>query len=161
LAPTGTPHKLIISQVVPGVGIEVFNAGTTAVDVHDIWFCSSFDYQNANATSGKTSIAPGAFVVMDWPDTPNYAVATSTAGELLLYSDSEFPSPENLQSYVCWGAYVDGTGRKTDAFDTEIYTDDCAPALTNGAISRKPGTNGRGQDSYDTAAVPALADCPL
>ncbi|HTM45350.1 MAG TPA: hypothetical protein VL137_10370 [Polyangiaceae bacterium] len=163
LAPTGAARKVIISQIVPGMGIEVFNPGTTPVSISSIWFCSDFDYQQVTAPSGKTAIAPGAFVVLAWPDSPGYALATASGGELLLNLDTFGPTPDNVQSYVCWGNHSGGREPTTQdgisAGVDQLYSGACAPAMTAGALSRKPNTNGMDASSYDSAGAPSLADC--
>jgi hypothetical protein len=152
---------VIISQIVPGMGIEVFNPGTAPVNISTIWFCSDFDYQQVTAPSGKTAIAPGAFVVLSWPTT---YVASATGGELLMNLDTFGPAPDNVQSYVCWGNHSGGREPSTQdgiaAGVDQLYSGACAPPMTGGALSRKPGTNGMDASSYDSAAAPSLADCP-
>jgi hypothetical protein len=156
--PTGTAHDLTLSEVAPGMGIEVFNSGTAAVPIDSIYFCSQFVYKKATSPSGKTEIAPGEYAAVAWPDM--YELTTAQSGEILVMLGSEFPSLENTQSYVCWGSHSGGRKDDTTVGVDLLYGGDCAPALTAGSIVRKPGTNGMDASSWDTTPAPSLADCP-
>jgi hypothetical protein len=157
-------RRLIISEIVPEMGIEVFNPGTTAVPINQIWFCSQFDYKQAPAISGKTEVAPGASVALSWPEGlegMNYGLATSAGGEMLMsVGADQFPTENTTEGYVCWGNHVGGRKDDVTVGVDLLYTGDCAPALTGGAIARKPSTNGMDATSYDTTVAPSLADCP-
>ena len=160
LSPTGTAPDLIISEVAPGMGIEVFNPGTVAVPVTDnIWFCSQFDYQEATATGGKTMVPPGGYVVLNWP--ASYTLATAAGGEILLYLGTDFaPTETTQQDYVCWGDHAGGRKDEPIGGGT-LFPGNCAPAMTAGAIHRKPSTPGGDAASFDSTAAPSLADCPM
>ncbi|HEX2879478.1 MAG TPA: hypothetical protein VHO25_08065 [Polyangiaceae bacterium] len=161
LMPTGTAHELVISEVVPGMGIEVFNPGTTPVTVEHIWFCAQFDYKQAPAMNGQTQVPPGAYVALTWPTGDGYELTTAAGGEMLMMVNEDgFPTADTTQSYVCWGSHTGGRKDDTSVDVDLLYTGNCAPALTAGSITRRPGTDGLGAASYDTAAAPSLADCP-
>lgn len=159
LAPTGS-EKLIISQVVPGMGIEVFNPGTTAVSLASVWFCSQYIYAQGPSASGKTEVPPGGYVMLGWPD--GYELTTAADGELLLYVDptaGAFPTDQNIVDYVCWGPFTGG--RKDDPVGGgTLFPGACAAAPAAGAITRLPNTSGTDAASYDVTSAASLADCP-
>lgn len=161
LMPTGTARQLVISEVVPAMGIEVFNPGTAPVAIDMIWFCSQYDYAQTTAPSGKTEVAPGAYVALAWPEGSGYDLATVQGGEMLMMiNDDGAPTPDTVQSYVCWGDHTGGRKGDTTSGAATLYMGDCAPAMTAGSLSRKPGTDGLGAASYDATVAPSLADCP-
>lgn len=159
--PTGTAHQLVISEIVPAMGIEVFNPGTAPVSLTDVWFCSQYDYRQGPAINGQTEVPPGGYVALSWPMGSGYELATATGGEMLMMINADgVPTPDTVQSYVCWGDHTGGRKGDSSSGADQLYMGNCAPALTAGSISRLPGTDGLGAASYDTAAAPSLADCP-
>lgn len=159
LAPTGA-EKLIISEVVPGMGIEVFNPGTTAVSLSSVWFCSQYVYEAAVSPGGKTEVPAGGYAVISWPS--SYSLTTAADGEMLLYVDPSagaFPTAENVVDYVCWGPF--SGGRKDDPIGGgTLFPGACAAAPAAGAITRLPSTSGTDAASYDVTSAASLADCP-
>jgi hypothetical protein len=149
---------LIISEIVPGTGIEIFNPGTAAVPLADVWFCSQYDYQEAVASNAQTEVPAGGYVVVDWPE--SYTLATPAGGEMLMMINADgVPTPETTQTYVCWGNHAGGRQGDTSSGANVLYMGNCAPAMTAGSLARKAGTDGLGAASYDATVAPSLADC--
>lgn len=168
LAPTAGARPVpdvIISEIAPGQGIELYNTTDRAIDLAmaRLYLCASFVYTQAIGSGNpplteKTSIPPRGYLKVSWPSEFE-TVASAMAGEMLLYRGSTVPTASNVMDYVCWGSFTGG--RKTMAAGGMVlYPGDCTPAMASGSLHRKAGTNGEGPDSYDHEAAPDLADCP-
>lgn len=152
LALTST-EALQISEIAPGMYIELFNAGTGPIDLgaSGFQFCSPFNY----AAVGTGTLAPGAYITVSWP---SGFTDSATRGEVILYRDSDFASPASIMDFVCWG--TGGRGSRQDTAETASrWSGACAPAITGGAIHRLTATNGAGATSYDVTSTPTGATC--
>jgi hypothetical protein len=152
LALTST-ESLQISEIVPGMYIELFNAGTSAINLgtSGFEFCSPFVYGGV----GTGTLAPGAYITVPWP---SGFTDTAARGEVILYRDGDFGNPASIMDFVCWGT-SGRASRQSTAETAGRWSGACAPAITGGAIHRLTATNGTGASSYSTSATPTGATC--
>ncbi len=151
LALTST-ESLQISEVAPGMYIELFNAGSTPIDLgaSGFEFCSPFNY----APVGTGTVAPGAYISVPWP--VGFS-DTAARGQMILYRNNSYATPASVMDFVCWGT---GTGgRLSTAEAASRWSGGCAPALTGGAIHRLTATDGASAASYDTTSPRSGATC--
>jgi len=99
--------QVVINEVSPNTNrVELWNTGTSPVDVSGWWFYSlSQDQQLSNATvvEGNLILEPGAFLVLDIQPLNN------SAADLGLYnSGGNFDSTSAMEDYVQWGSGGNG-----------------------------------------------------
>lgn len=152
LALTST-EALQISEIVPGMYIELFNAGSSPINLgtSGFQFCSPFVYGGV----GSGTLAPGAYTTVPWP---SGFTDTVSRGEVILYRDSSFGTPASIMDFVCWGT-GGRSSRQSTAETAGRWSGACAPAITGGAIHRITGTDGDGAASYDVTSTPTGAAC--
>ena len=127
---------LQISEIAPGMYIELFNAGDRAINLgtSGFQFCSPFNY----AGVGTGTLAPGAYITVPWP---SGFIDSASRGEMILYRNSAFDTPASIMDFVCWG--TGGRGTRQDTAETASrWSGACAPAITGGAIHRLTASNG-------------------
>ena len=151
----GRIPDLILTEIVPGTAIELFN--TTASDISlpgSYPLCSPFVY----AGLGPGTIPAGGYLTIPWPAGFEDTLA---GGEVILYSNGSFGSAASVMDFVCWGTNPHGT-RQSLAFSAGRWsagTGGCAPAITGGALHRRPGTAGTSAADYDTTSPPSPVSC--
>jgi hypothetical protein len=151
----GRIPDLILTEIVPGTAIELFN--TTASDISlpgSYQLCSPFVY----AGLGTGTVPAGGYLTIPWP--AGFA-DTLAGGEVILYSNAAFGSASSVMDFVCWGTNPHGT-RQSLAFSAGRWsaaTGGCAPAITGGALHRRPGTAGTSAADYDTTSPPSPVSC--
>ncbi len=153
---SGLSTDLVISEIEPGVHIEVFN--TTNADITLLGttfeFCSPFEYDALEDLAPAGVVPARGYLTLSWPgDFSDLAMG----GEILIYNDTPFGDPNNIADFVCWGA-GNPPSRKSEAEDVGKWSGACAPAITQGAIHRLSATTGTGMASYGDAA-PSPQNC--
>lgn len=156
LAPT-EPAAVVISQIdLATRRVELFNPRSEPLTFTTHQWCQRPRYGQVS-TTGAVTIAPGAYAVHTLPD-GWLGAGTATSGELAIYADSSYDSSGSIIDYVCWGT-PPGASRRSTAEAAGIWSGDCAPAPTMGAIVRRPSTAGDGAASYDTTAAFEVTTC--
>jgi hypothetical protein len=152
---SGTAADLVISEIVPGSHIELFNATGLGISFSGAGrvISSPFTSYLLSTLAPGAHAAPFGFVQLPWPE---FFADTSGGGEIVLWFDSTF-SDEAIHDYVCWGA--SNENRKAQAEGAGKWGGACAPALIAGAIARLESTTGAAAASYD--AVSGASPCPL
>jgi hypothetical protein len=157
---SGLPAPLLISEVDPGDFIEVFNPGDEDLELeaNNIWFCSPFQYVPAWFL-GAEVIPARSYVVLDFP---SIFEDVDAGGEIILYRDvlspQQFADGTLIADFVCWGVNPHFS-RKELAESVGRWAGGCAPALSNGALHRIPGTTGVNATDYDTVSPNAPQEC--
>jgi hypothetical protein len=149
---TGLATPVVISEVKPGPGgfIEFFNPGAVGFNLTGYWMCSPFNY----ALAGAVVVPAGGYATIPWP--VNF-LDTAAGGEIMLYKSSNFGTSTDIVDYVCWGA--SNQFRYNQAVSVGKWVGACAPALTNGSISRRTSTTGTNASSYDVTLPPSPMNC--
>jgi hypothetical protein len=156
LMPT-EPAAVIISQInLATREVELFNPRSEPVTFGTHQWCQRPRYEEMT-TTGPITIAPGAYAVHSLP-AGWLGTGSAASGELAIYADGSFGSSGSIIDFVCWGT-APGTSRKSTAEAAGIWSGDCAPAPTMGAIVRRPSTAGDGASSYDTTAAFEATTC--
>jgi hypothetical protein len=156
---TGLGIELVISEIVPGQQIELFN--TTGADL--ALAGSSFQLCGRPWYAGLSTLAPdvvvpaGGYALVPWP-----ADFTDTAagGEIALYRDLSFTMPASVVDFVCWGTNPHES-RADIAIAAGKWTqgEPCPGAITGGAIHRRPMTAGTHTADYDVSSPPSPLSC--
>ena len=144
--------QIIINEVnIAGDWVELYNAGTTTIDISSYALCNIPRYSAMTATdvtliSGDFMMEPGSYTVVGWDDIDAFV----SRGELGLYqSFGNFESSTNIQDYVQWGAA--NQGRSGTAVSAGIWDNisNFLPAPTNpsNSLSLVVGTYTSGDDS--------------
>lgn len=98
--------------------VELFNNGDITVDVSDYFLClGSGTYRRIGdlQTQGEVNLAPGSFLTIAY-EMPN------AQGGLGLYANNDgFGNPDNIRSFVQWGA--PGSQRENVAVAANIWTE--------------------------------------
>ncbi len=155
-------QALLISEIVPGEAIEVFNNTAADVDLGTVAYQLSSDgatvaVSAADVGAGVT-VAAGGQAVLGWPS--GFTGAVDSGGEVALYlDDSGFGSGANIMSFVCWGAAPTTSVKTLAEADGKWTTGACPDALTMGAIHRLPATDGRDAADFDVTAAPSPTTC--
>jgi len=149
--------SLIMSEINPGDYIELFNttASPIALSASPFWLCSPFDYAQLSAIAGAVTVPAGGYATVPWPG--NFS-DTDAGGEIQLFKDANFGSGASILDFVCWGVNPHGS-RKLQAEGAGKWSGACAPALTNGALHRKPNTNGTSAAHYDATLAASPMNC--
>jgi len=165
---TAQPADLVISEINPGLRIELYNATNSPISLSSVThqFCSPFKYRALSALAPQVTVPPKGFALVPWPS--NFD-DTDSGGEVILYKDNSFGNNDSILDFVCWGTNPHGTriGQAVcagkwggDCSNPTMPTADaCAPALTNGAIHRKMSTTGTSAADYDTDSAASPANC--
>ncbi len=155
LAPTGDTD-LVMSEISPGNYIELYNAGSTAVDLSTVshQLCSPFAYAGLSNLAPEKTIQPGGFATVPWP--PNFS-DNAAMGQVMLYVDSRFDNDSSIIDFVCWGSH--GPARQPQAEAVGEWSGGCAPALTNGSIHRNMASAGTTASDYDSTAAGSPVNC--
>ena len=179
-------NQIIINELnIAGNWVELYNAGTTIVDISNYTLCNRPRYRVVTGTdpdnrgagvqliSGSFIIAPGEFTVLEWPDISVYG---PTTGELALYEVfGSFGSSTNIQDYLQWGTGPSNAGRDVTAVSAGIWdsTSSFLPAPTdpNNSLGLIPSNymGGTDTDSMDWeeqsptqgAANMSPSNCPI
>jgi len=158
--------QIIINEVnIADNWVELYNAGTTTVDISSYALCNRPRYRVVSATnssgsnagveliSGSLNIGPGEYTVLGWENISTHGIAT---GELGLYAEiGGYTNVSNIQDYIQWGTGTPGTGRDGTAVSAGIWdsTSSFAPAPTNpsNSLALVVGnyTGGTDSDSMD------------
>jgi|GEM_PF-2116222 len=148
----GRSETLHISEIVPGMYIEVYNDTDAAITLGSttLQFCSPFNYAALTGT-----VPARGYATLPWPTGFS---DTLSGGEVILYRNSSFGTPASVMDFVCWGTNPHGT-RMATAVSAGRWTGSCAPAITGGAIHRRVGTDGTDASDYDTSSPPSSAAC--
>lgn len=97
--------QIIINEVnISGNWVELYNAGTTNIDISNYYLCNRPRYDMISGSgvtliSGSLSMAPGDFTVLGWNDID----AFTTRGELGLYINGSFGDSNSMKDYMHWG----------------------------------------------------------
>lgn len=186
LALVSLSSQIIINEIdISGDRVELYNAGTTTIDISNYTLCNRPRYRvvsrttdlNANAgvllISGSYVMAPGDFTVLDWANISEYG---PTDGELGLYEMfGSFGDPNNIMDYVQWGTGPTNAGRDDTAVTAGIWDSNTsfvpAPNDANNTIGLAPGNYNSGMDTesmdweeqtptFGAANASIMADCP-
>lgn len=153
----GRTPDIILSEIVPGTGgyIELYNTTGSDITLPGTYqLCSPFAY----AGLGTGTIPARGYLTIPWPAS---FTDTLAGGEVILYSSGAFGSASAIMDFVCWGTNPHGT-RQALAFSASRWsasTGGCAPAITGGAIHRRPMTDGIDAADYDTTSPPSGVSC--
>jgi len=172
-------NHVIINEVnISDEWVELYNAGTTAIDISSYTLCNfpRYGVVSSNAVtllSGSLLMAPGDITVVRWAN--NISPNGATSGEMGIYQmPGMYASTTNIQDYVQWGA--PNHGRSSTAVSAGVWDNASTflPAPTNPANSLSlvmgPFMGGTDTDSMDwEEQVPTLgmdngstmADCPI
>ncbi|GMQ86147.1 MAG: hypothetical protein BMS9Abin07_1720 [Acidimicrobiia bacterium] len=109
--------RFVISAVAFGESgyVEVTNVGDTAGSLEGFWVCQRPSYQPLSGT-----LAPGETVRFE-AATSGYGSLDADAGEMGLYSSSDFGSSDAIIAYVAWGD--SGQGRFGTAVEGGVWTE--------------------------------------
>ena len=153
-----TKSSVVISEIQPDEFVELYNSGTSAVDLSTstMQLCSPFSYAAVKGLTAKTSIPAKGYVTLSWPVTFSDTLA---GGEVLLFRDSFFSSNESILDFVCWGTNPHAS-RVIQALAAGKWTGACAPPIAGGSIHRKVGTKGTSAADYDVTTPPSPTNCP-
>ena len=158
--------QIIINEVnIAGDWVELYNAGTTTVDISSYALCNRPRYRVVSATtssgsnagveliSGSLNIAPGEYTVLGWENISTHGMAT---GELGLYAQiGGYTNVSNIQDYIQWGTGTPGTGRDGTAVSAGIWDSTSsvvsAPTNPSNSLALVVGnyTGGTDSDSMD------------
>jgi len=109
--------RVVINEVSPNANrVELWNNGTSTVNVSNWQFCSRFQYQplsSATIVEGNLNLEAGAFLVMDIQPLNN------SAADLGLYNSGNFSSASAMEDFVQWGS--GGIGRENVAVSKGIW----------------------------------------
>lgn len=153
----GRTPDIILSEIVPGAGgyIELYNTTSSAITLPGAYqLCSRPSY----AGLGTGTIPARGYLSIPWPAGFSDTLA---GGEVVLYSDGGFATPSSVMDFVCWGTNPHAT-RQPTAFSAGRWsasTGGCAPAITGGAIHRRPLNDGVDASDYDTTSRPSGVSC--
>lgn len=161
-APVGPAHcgdSLLIAEYDPMTSITIFNPTAEAVDVGETgWvLCQRANYFLLNSIEEGAVIPAGGSHTFDLP--AGFQDQDDDGGEVVLYEVSAFASTDAIRDYVCWGTGR-AESRRSVAEGAEIWSGDCAPAITGEALRRVPDTDGTGADSYDATGTAEALSCP-
>jgi len=167
--------QIIINEVnIAGDRVELYNAGTTTIDIANYTLCNFPSYAEVSSSavtliSGSIIMAPGDITVVQWANN------ISSSGEMGLYEvRGMYTSTSNIQDYVQWGTgnhQRSGTAVSAGVWDSASnYIP--APSNTNNSISLVVGTYNSGLDSNSTnweeqaptlgmANASTMANCPV
>ncbi len=154
--PVGGRSDLIISEIKPGVHIEVFNTTESDIDLSlsPYWWCAPFQYR---PVSTAKVVPAGGYATVGWPDF--LTNPTEGSGEVILFRTNFFFTSTNILDFVCWGAPRAIT-RVGQAEEVGKWAGDCAPEIpSGGAIHRRIGTDGTRAGHYDVTSIPSPTDC--
>lgn len=156
---SGLGIELIISEVVPGEQIELYNS--TAADIAlgtGTWqLCGRPWYASLATLAPEVTVPAGGYALVPWP-----ADFTDTAagGEIAVYRDLSFTMPASVVDFVCWGSNPhDSRMDVALAAGKWIDGEPCAGAITGGALHRRLATAGTGTADYDGASPPSPLSC--
>ena len=158
--------QIIINEVnIAGNWVELYNAGTTTVDISSYALCNRPRYRVVSATtssgsnagveliSGSLNIAPGEYTVLGWENISTHGMAT---GELGLYAQiGGYTNVSNIQDYIQWGTGTPGIGRDGTAVSAGIWDNTSsvvsAPTNSSNSLALVVGnyTGGTDSDSMD------------
>lgn len=153
---TGVLPDLVISELVPGSYIELFNTGRRGVPLSSAphALCEDLACSLLADLAPGAEVPPGGYARLPWPDLFS---DSSVAGEAVLYADDLLDSGVGILDYVCWGASP--PEHWSAAVGAGKWEGSCVPLLQEGAISRFPGTTGASLSSYDFFSPPS--PCPI
>jgi hypothetical protein len=163
MAPAGSmlpAPKLVIAEIALGAEshIVIHNNSAEAIALAGYGLCSNYIYyQTLSKLSASPMIAPGEFLSLEVENFfKTLAGASAEKGELLIFEGAGAPVAKgggtDVHDYVCWGTFTGG--RRSKDGGEKRYFGDCAPAMTAGALRRKPGTSGEDAASYDSTVTP-------
>ena len=160
----GSVPDVIISEVVHGQGIELYNTTDEDIELTDdnFFLCSQLEYTAESLKSladGETVIPAKGYLMVSYPT--EFKKNTEDIGEVVLFADASFFKASSAWDYVCWGEIPtdDTSRREMAAGGKDLFEGDCVAKPTNGSITRKAGTTGEDADSYDVEADKSLENC--
>jgi hypothetical protein len=133
----GLNGQIIINEVNISVNwVELYNAGTTTVDISSYFLCNRPRYDVISGSgvtiiSGSLSMAPGNFTVLQWDDID----AFTTRGEVGLYMNGSFGDPNSIKDYMHWGSATGGRASTAVAAGVWDNASIIIPAPTNSSNS--------------------------
>lgn len=124
--------QIIINELnVSGNWVELYNAGTTTIDITNYALCNRPRYRKVSETtasganagvqliSGSFVMAPGDYIVLEWP---NITFHGTTGGELGLYQVlGSYNSTTNIQDFIQWGTGPNSSGRVATAVSAGVW----------------------------------------
>ncbi|NRB54073.1 MAG: hypothetical protein HRU41_40870, partial [Saprospiraceae bacterium] len=122
LGATKVQSQVVINEVLANTSVELKNIGNSTVDVSDYWLCNFPDYARLaqlNVICGDLELAPGEFLTVEVDGSVGGVEVPGNDGELGLYINSSFGSPNSIRDYVEWGS--SGHGRSSVAVTAEIW----------------------------------------
>lgn len=125
--------EIMITEILPGDVIELYNNTDNPVDVSDYWLCTFPTYDQVNnfeIICGSYTIPPGeTLVICGWSIDP-------LDGELGLYTINSFNSADAIVDYVEWGST--GHQRSSVAIAAGVWTTgEFIPSLEDGMSAQK------------------------
>ncbi|RMH38745.1 MAG: hypothetical protein D6689_18745, partial [Deltaproteobacteria bacterium] len=148
---------VVISELsVAGGYLELFNHTDSDVDLSTLTghrWCVFPTYPLVSADA--VTVPAHGFATIPLPAASSLSEA---GGELVLYKDSAYASPNSVLDYLCWG-----TGQKVRKATAEAagkWSGDCLPAIpAGGAIHRNTGQEGIDATDYTVDATQSPLNC--
>ncbi|NET34415.1 MAG: T9SS type A sorting domain-containing protein [Cyanothece sp. SIO1E1] len=120
---TKVQSQVVINEVLANTSVELKNLGNSTVDVSNYWLCNFPDYAQLSQLTiicGDLEMAPGELLTVEVAGSVGGVEVPSNDGELGLYINSSFGSPNSIRDYVEWGS--SGHGRSSVAVAASIWT---------------------------------------
>jgi hypothetical protein len=156
---TGLGIELVISEIVPGQQLELFNTTDTDIALagSSYQLCGRPWYAGLSTLAPDVVVPAGGYALVPWP-----ADFTDTAagGEIAIYRDLSFTMPASVVDFVCWGTNPHES-RADVAIAAGKWTQGgpCPGAMTGGALHRRPMTAGTHAADYDVSSPPSPQSC--
>jgi hypothetical protein len=154
-------QALVLSELDPGDHVEVYNGSAAAIDLDAVEYRlvtgdTAVAIASADVGAGIT-VPAGGYAELGWPAA--FAAPVDGGGEVVLYLDDTLDAV-GIMDFVCWGK-APATSRKGDAETAGKWTADepCPAVLSQGAIHRLVGTDGRDAADYDVDSAPSPSTC--
>ena len=120
---TKVQSQVVINEVLANTSVELKNVGNSTVNVSNYWLCNFPDYaqlSQLNIVCGDLDLAPGEFLTVEVDGSVGGVEVPGNDGELGLYINSSFGSPNSIRDYVEWGS--SGHGRSSVAVAAGIWS---------------------------------------
>ena len=154
-------ETILISEVeLCNQTIELQNVGSTMVDISTWRLCSRPIYHaigsaNVNLISGSLMLAPGDFVVLQWP-----SITTSGAGEIGLYLPTgSFGSAASIVDYIVYNG-IPASNRISVAVAAGVWDDVTLSATFDPATGCATGIANETLPSITNSTTWCTADSP-
>ena len=145
--------QIIINEVnIAGDWVELYNAGTTTIDISSYTLCNFPAYGVISSSAvtlinGSLTMAPGDITVVQWANN------ISSSGEMGLYEmQGMYTSTSNIQDYVQWG--TGNHGRSGTAVSAGVWDSASnyipTPSNANNSLGLIPGNYMGGTDTDST-----------